>query len=168
MSTPGNAAALKERWAKLSAQERTGITIAALLVGVLTVWLGFIGPSLQTWRTADAKTRALNSQLQQMQSLQAQARQLQAQAQPGLAQADALLTLKQTTQQVLGMSAQIHVVNDRATVTLKDATPEALAQWLAQARLNARSVPLEARLNRAASAEPPRWNGTLTMSLPAP
>jgi general secretion pathway protein M len=66
------------------------------------------------------------------------------------------------------------------------ATPaDTLAQWLSQARSNARAVPREAHLTRPAqgapapsSPSPPaaaraaepsavRWDGTLVMSLPA-
>ena len=50
---------------------------------------------------------------------------------------------------------------------------EALAQWLAQARVNARAAPSEARLARTASVAAPgaaasaaAWDGTLVMSLP--
>ena len=59
------------------------------------------------------------------------------------------------------------MAGERATVTLKDASADALAEWLAQARLNARSVPLEARLVRASTAGISTWSGVLVMSLPA-
>jgi general secretion pathway protein M len=103
--------------------------------------------------------------LQQMQTLQAQAQSIQ--AQPPLAYDDAVRALKLATQQSLGTTAQISIGADRATITLQSAQPAALAQWLTQARLNARSVPQEARLNRVAEAGIFLWNGTLTMSLPA-
>ena len=85
----------------------------------------------------------------------------------GLAYDDAVRALKLATQQSLGASAQISVVGDHAAITLQNAEPQALAQWLTQARLNARSVPSEARLTRAPSPGPALWNGTLTMALPA-
>ena len=61
----------------------------------------------------------------------------------------------------------------------------ALNQWLAQARSNARTTPLEARLTRSAAAPtsantplpvtlgnpsiaPPQWDGTVVLALPAP
>ena len=40
------------------------------------------------------------------------------------------------------------------------------AQWLTQVRVNARSVPVEARLTRGAAPTGATWTGTLVMSLP--
>ena len=165
MSTSSRTSPWKTRWAQLAPKERTGISIALGVVVLATVWLAIVGPGLQQWRTAEAKARALDAQLQQMQTLQAQAQSIQ--AQPALAYEDAVRALKLATQQALGATAQISLVGDRASVTLQNAQPQALAQWLTQARLNARSVPAEARLTRAPSPGPVLWNGTLTMALPA-
>jgi len=67
-------------------------------------------------------------------------------------------------------------------VVIKAVPAEALAQWLAQARGNARAVPREVHLTRAGAAAPnapaapaaaaaapaaPTWDGTLVMGLPA-
>ena len=41
-------------------------------------------------------------------------------------------------------------------------SPDALAQWLVQARLNARALPSEARLVRSAAGT---WDGTLVLNL---
>lgn len=165
MSTAVRTSAWQARWAQLAPKERTGISMAIALVVIATLWLAVVGPGLQQWRTADTKTRALNAQLQQMQTLQAQAQSIQ--AQPALGYDDAVRALKLATQQTLGATAQISVVGDRALVTLQSAQPQALAQWLTQARLNARSVPSEARLTRVSNPGPLLWNGTLTMALPA-
>ena len=58
------------------------------------------------------------------------------------------------------------MVGERASVTLKNASPDALAEWLIQARLNARSVPLEARLVRNPAPGGITWSGVLMMALP--
>ena len=119
-----------------------------------------------------------------MQSLQAEAQQLQ--ATPATSPGDAVGALRTALTQRLGSTAQLNVAGDRATVTLKGASADALAQWLAQARSNARATPLEARLTRsaapAAAAAPtgnapvtlgstpvamPRWDGTVVLALPA-
>ena len=163
--TPQAAIAWQTRWAQLAPKERAGIQLATALVALAVLWMLIVGPGLQQWRTADAKARALDAQLQQMQTLQAQARSIQ--SQPALAYDDAVRALKLATQQSLGATAQIQMAGDRANVTLQNATPQALAQWLTQARLNARAVPLEAHLSRAPSPSPLLWNGTLTMGLPA-
>ena len=167
MNTAPRTRPLQARWAQLAPKERTGVLIAITVVVLAIVWLAVVGPGLQQWRTAEAKARALDAQLQQMQTLQAQARSIQ--AQPALAYDDAVRALKLATQQALGTTAQISVVGDRASVTLQSAEPQALALWLTQARLNARSVPSEARLTRAPNLGPGPllWNGTLTMALPA-
>jgi general secretion pathway protein M len=65
--------------------------------------------------------------------------------------------------QRLGTTGRTLVSGDRVTVTLTGAAPEAVAQWLAQARANARALPGEARLNRNASG---LWEGTLVLTLP--
>jgi general secretion pathway protein M len=52
---------------------------------------------------------------------------------------------------------------DRATLTLTGVAPDALAQWLTQARVNARTLPNEAHLHRNAAG---LWEGTLVLALP--
>ena len=103
---------------------------------------------------------------------------------------------------MLGANAQMQVAGgsagDGVLVTLGGTPPDALVQWLSQARGNARAVPREVHLTRsqvsvarpiaftpaaapgampglvpapAAAASGPtraRWDGTLVMSLPAP
>ena len=76
---------------------------------------------------------------------------------------DALRALELTIRQRLGTTARYSIAGERVTVTLTGATPEALAQWLAQARVNARALPAEARLKRTAAGQ---WDGTLVMTLP--
>jgi general secretion pathway protein M len=53
-----------------------------------------------------------------------------------------------------------------ATLTLKGVPAEALAQWLAQARVNAHATLKEARLLRGTAATPPTWDGALVLGLP--
>ena len=167
MSPNNTVEPLQARWRQLSAQEKNLVRLAvALVLGVL-VWQLSLKPALTTLRTADAQARALDTQLQRMQALQAQAQTLQ--KQPVLGFDEAVRALTSATQQTLGATAQLSIAGERASVTLKNASPDALAGWLAQARLNARSVPTEARLMRAAapdSATSVTWSGTLTMSLP--
>jgi general secretion pathway protein M len=156
---------LRTRWTRLPGREKNLVRLAALLVLAFLLWQFSVAPALATLRTADAQAKALGTQLQQMQALQAQAQSLQ--KQPPLGFDEAVRALTAATQQTLGTSAQVGVAGDRASITLKNATPDALAQWLEQARLNARSTPVEARLVRAGSPESPSWSGTLVMGLPA-
>jgi general secretion pathway protein M len=48
-------------------------------------------------------------------------------------------------------------------VTLTGTGADALAQWLTQARVNARALPGEAHLSRNAAG---MWEGTLVLTLP--
>ena len=157
--------ALATRWSQLQPQEQRGITLATALLVLVGLWFTSVGPNLQQLRSANAKGLALDAQLQQMHALQVQAQTMQ--VQPALTYDDAVRALKLATTQSLGGSAQIIISGDRATVTLQNAQPQAITQWLTQARLNARSVPLEAKLTRANANSPALWNGTLTLSLPA-
>ncbi|MDO8285289.1 MAG: type II secretion system protein GspM [Rhodoferax sp.] len=155
---------LTARWNQLAPREKSLLGAALAVIALALVWQLVLAPSLRTLRTATAQGLALDAQLQHMQSLQAQAKALQKQA--PLAYDDALRALNQATKQTLGSTAQVSAVAERATVTLQAARADALAQWLAQARVNARSTPLEARLTRMATPAGVTWSGTLVMTLP--
>ena len=155
---------LLARWAQLAPRERSMLLIAITVVLAALLWQLLLAPSLQTLRTASAQAQALDMQLQHMQSLQAQAKALQQQAPMGYD--DAVRALNLATKQTLGSSAQISVNGERAHVTLQATSADALAQWLAQTRLNARATPVEARLTRIATPAGVTWSGTLVMGLP--
>ena len=170
---------LQARWDALAGRERVFLLLAATVVAAAALWWLALAPALATLRAADAQHRVLDAQLQQMRSLQAQATALQ--SQPKLGGDDAQRTLDALLKQKLGASAQMSVAGDRASITLKGANADALAQWLTQARINARAVPSEVRLVRSAmsgsgSAAPGAaasgagnavWDGTLVLNLPA-
>ena len=155
---------LHARWARVAPREKYLVRLAAGLLLAALLWLLILAPALATLRSADAQARMLDAQLQHMQVLQAQAQALQKQAPLGFD--DALRALNSATGQSLGAAGQLNVMGDRASVTLKGASADALAEWLTQARVNARSVPLEARLVRATTPGAATWNGVLVMSLP--
>lgn len=175
MNTP-----LQERWKTLAPREQNLILAAGTVVALALLWWVALAPALNTLRTAPARHAALDAQLQRMQNLQAEALQLQ--AAPRSAPGDSVASLRSSLTQRLGATAQLSLVGDRATVTLKGAPADALAQWLAQARSNALAVPVEARLTRSAAAAAPaptatlgnapaaaapRWDGSLVLALPA-
>lgn len=154
-------APLRARWQQLAPRERTLVGAAAVLVGLaLLYWLA-IAPAAATLRSADTAHRALDEQLQRVLGLQAQARALQALPRQNRDEAQRLL--EASVQQRLGTSARTTILGERVTVTLSGTSPEALAQWLAQARVNARAVPSEARLTRNPAG---LWDGTLVLNLP--
>lgn len=161
------------RWNALASRERNLLLVAAtIVVGALLWWLA-LAPALATLRAADVQHQKLDAQLQQMQVLQVQAMVLQ--AQPKLTGDDAQRTLAALLKQTLPGTAQMSVAGDRATVTLKGAGADALAQWITQARINARAIPSEVRLVRSAAnnagapavSRAVTWDGTLVLTLPA-
>ena len=173
MRWPAAFAPVQARWQTLAAREQTLLLTAAGVVGLALVWWLLIAPPVATLRQADALQRSLDAQAQKMQVLQAQALALQ--SQPKLSRDDALRALEASIKQRLGAGAQLNVLGERVTVTLKNIPAEALAQWLVQARVNARAIPSEARLVRSTNpATPPipgsrtpvAWDGTLVLSLP--
>ena len=167
MSKPSSASLLgplQARWRRLAARERTVLAGAVALVVLALLWQLVLSQALQTLRTSTAQATALDAQIQHMQSLQNQTSALQRQA--PLSYDDALRALNTATKQTLAATAQVNVVADRANVTLQAANADALALWLAQVRLNARSVPVEARLTRGTAPAGATWSGTLVMSLP--
>lgn len=179
MSTPISNS-LQKRWKTLAPREQNLILAAGTVVALALLWWVALAPALNTLRTAPARHAALDAQLQRMHSLQAEALQLQ--AAPRSAPGDAVASLRSALTQRLGATAQLSLAGDRATITLKGAPADALAQWLAQARSNALAVPVEARLTRspaaaaptppatlgnAPAAAAPRWDGSLVLALPA-
>ncbi|MEY2952178.1 MAG: hypothetical protein RLZZ401_265 [Pseudomonadota bacterium] len=155
---------LHTRWQALVPRERAGVQLAALLVALALLWWLLLAPAWQTLRTADLQRRALDLQVQQMRALQAQAQALK--SAPPLTGSEAARALEAAVKQRLGASAQLNVVGERASVTLKGASPEALAQWLAQVRVNAHALPLESHLVRSGDAGGTKWDGTVVLRLP--
>lgn len=155
------ASLLRARWEGLAPREKMLVAGAAALVGAVLLWLVAIGPALGTLRTAEEQHRSLDAQLQRMRSLQEQARSLQ--SQPKQSHEEALRLLELSVRQRLGTSARLAIAGERATITLSGTPADALAQWLAQARVNARALPNEARLARNSGG---LWEGTLVLTLP--
>jgi general secretion pathway protein M len=152
---------LRARWERLAAREKMLTAGAAALVGLALVWWILFAPALAMLRSAEAQHRALDAQLQQMLRLKAQAEAMQAQPRQG--HDEALRLLESSIREALGTTARYTIAGERVTVTLAGASSEALAQWLTQARVNARALPGEARLQRNAAGS---WDGTLVLTLP--
>lgn len=169
----------RARWAAMAPRERQLVGGAIALVALALLWWIALAPALKTLRAAPAEHAKLDAQLQQMTTLQAQAKALQ--AQPRANRDEAMKALEGGVRASLGPAAQIQQqgASDGVNITLRNVPADALAQWLAQARGNARAVPREVHLTRAAgspapekaapadAAAKPRWDGTLVMSLPA-
>ena len=137
-------------WPELAPREQRMVVIAGTLVLLALVWWVALAPALRTLATAPAAHAELDAQLQQMSALQIQAKALQ--SQPRANREDALRALETSVRQGLGPNAQIQVAGAGAgegvLVTLRATPADGLAQWLAQARGNARAVPREVHLTR--------------------
>jgi general secretion pathway protein M len=155
---------LHARWAQLAPREKTMLLGAVTVVLLAVLWQLLLAPAMRTLRTAPAQAQQLDTQLQRMLSLQAQAKSLQQQA--ALGYDDAVRALNLATKQTLGITAQVSISGERATITLQATGADTLAQWLAQVRLNARATPVEARLTRLATPAGVSWSGVLVMALP--
>lgn len=173
--------ALQQRWQTLATRERQALALAALVLVLALFWWVGLAPALRTLRSTEARQHGLDAQWQQMQSLQSQARELQQQTR--LSRQEALQALESSVRQRLGASGQLTVQGERATLVLKAVPATALAQWLSQARANARVLPVEVRLSRsnaapggnpnnpgaprpAPSVAEPAWDGSLVLALP--
>ncbi|KWT97353.1 MULTISPECIES: type II secretion system protein GspM [unclassified Variovorax] len=171
-------------WPELEPREQRLIGAAAALVLLALLWWVALAPALRTLSAAPAEHARLDAQLQQMTTLQTQAKALQ--AQPRASRDDAVRALESSVRQSLGPNAQLQPAasGDGITVAVRTVPADTLAQWLAQARSNARAVPREAHLARGAQSGPAaagaapaagarnnerpavRWDGTLVMGLP--
>lgn len=168
MKTATALSPLKDRWAAVNPREQRLIRIAALLVGVALVWWLLVAPPLRTLTQGTTEQDKLEVQWQKMQNLRAEALALQ--AVPKINRDEALRALDAAVRQQFGAAGQLSVLGDSATVTLRNSPANALAQWLPQARVNARALPSEVRLTRSNSTPPGQamWSGTIVMTLPPP
>ena len=169
--SPGRASqwrqTLSRRWLALAPRERRVVRIAAVLLVAALLWWLLLAPALATLRMARVQQPVLEAQLLQMGALQQQARELQ--AAPKIDYDQALRAVEAATKQRFGNTAQFAVLGERATVTLRGATADALAAWLAQVRIDARALPGEVRLVRSPVAgipTNPGWDGTVVLTLP--
>ena len=156
-----NQSGLAHKWTQLAPRERHLVAGAAGLVVAAAVWWLLLAPALAVVRSAEAQHRALEIQMQRMLSLRAQAVALQSQPRQTADEAGRLL--EATVKEKLGTNARMTIAGERVTIALTGASPEALGQWLIQARTNARALPVEARLTRNAAS---LWDGTLVLALP--
>lgn len=150
--------------ARLAPREQRAVTLAVWALGLLLLWWVGVAPALSTLRQAPERHARLDVQLSQMRGLAATASALRANNRTQPPPRDDVLRFLEQATAGLGGTGQLSVLGDRATLTLRGTPPEGLAQWLAQARINARLVPQEARLTRQPGS--PGWNGTLVLAGP--
>jgi general secretion pathway protein M len=156
-----NARQVRARWNLLAPREQLLVASAAALVAVALLWWIALAPALATLRAADEQHRVLDAQLQHMLRLQAQAQQMQ--GLPRQPPDESMRQLELAIRQSLGLSARYTISGERVTISLTGAHAEAVAQWLTQARVNARALPSEARLSRNPTGG---LDGTIVVNLP--
>lgn len=152
---------LRAKWQAASKREQALLLWALGVVAMALLWWLALAPALAVHKTADASARALETQLQHMQRLQAQARALQ--ALPTLDAPETRRALEASLAMLAG-AAQLSVQMDRVVFTLKGAPASRLALWLGGVRQNAHLVPTEAHLKRNGADA---WDGSVVFVLPA-
>jgi general secretion pathway protein M len=158
---------LRAQWQGLPPRQRLLLAGAMGVLLAVFLWWVALAPALATLRTAPAQHQILDAQLSAMRQLQAQALAMREamQALPPLSREEAQRALEATIRQNLGETARLTLSAEGATLTLSGVSGQALAQWLTQARVEARTLPTEAHLNRQANG---LWEGRMTLLLPAP
>ena len=157
---------LRDRWAAANPREQRLIRSAVALICLALVWGLLVAPPLRTLSQGELEQSRLGVQSQKMQSLRARALALQ--ALPKISRDEALRALDAAVRQQFGAAAQLSVLGDSATVTLRNAPADTLAQWLPQARINARATATEVRLTRTNTGPLGQgvWSGSIVLSLP--
>ena len=160
---------LRARWQALSPREQRGVSVLGALVGVVLFWAITIAPALNTLRDSDNRRAQIGQQQAHMLALQAQAKALQTRT--PLSRDEALRTLQGLTPNA---QMQLNVQGDRVAVQLKAVPAPTLANWLAQVRSQAQTLPVEAHLTRsnttgtapAATSPVVAWDGSVVLRLP--
>jgi len=153
-------APLQARLQTLNPRERALVSAMLAALGLLLLWMVFIRPVWKTWREVPAQAEVLEAQWLQMQRLASEAQQLKGQSPITAAQATEAL---QAATQRLGAVGQLAIVGDRATLTLKAASPDQLRSWLGEARQGARTRPIELQLQRDSTGH---FSGRVVVALP--
>ena len=140
-----------QRWMDLSGRERAGLSLALGLLALALVWSVGVEPAWRQWQQGQARTQTLQTQWQDLQALQAQVSALKGQSR---VRPDDAARLLQASVATLGPNASLALNGDMATVQFKGASAAALSKWLAQARVQALALPVQARLSRMAATGP--------------
>lgn len=154
-------AAWQARWSQASAREQTLVRIAISVLLLAALWFIALRPAWVGLKAARAQAPVVRAQYEQVLQLQAQANALRAQASGAPIDGAAVL---QSALSGLEKNARMAVQAERATVSFKDAKPEALARFLEQARLTAHASTQEMHLSQTGGL----WTGKLVLLLPAP
>ncbi len=146
-------------WSARAPRERLALRAAAILLGLLVVWLLGVQPAWRTLRETPAQLDRLDTELAQMQRIAAESRELRNAAPVTTAQAGATV---QSATSALGAGARVVLQGERATLTLNGVSAQALMEWLTEVRGAARARPVEAQLSRSGTG----YSGSVVLQLP--
>jgi len=159
---------LDKRWqafmGRLAPRERLALQSAAWLLAGLLVWGVAIAPAWRVLQAAPERQARLIPQGHAMRAMAAEARALQQSetARPA-AWPERLRALESSSARLLKDQARLNPSGEQVSVTLQDASPQALAQWLQEVRTGAGLRPVRAQLERTGTSGPVRWRGTLVL-----
>ena len=145
-------------WRARTPRERQAVAVVVLVLALFAAWSVLVQPALRTLREAPAQLDQLDARYQQMQRIAAESAALR--GTPRVAPGQAAQALRAATDR-LGAQGKLLLQGDRATLTLTGVDPEALRNWLSEARSGARARPVEAQLQRG----PTGYSGTLGLTL---
>jgi len=162
--------AVQHFWDHRSQRERVllGLTAAGLVLAAML--LVAILPAWRTLQVAPQAQTRLDAQWQHMQMLQMESAALLKQAKREFKEAALRDSLAP-----LGASAQLHMGQTSAELSLHNAAPDALALWLLDSRRESGAVVREAHLQRSPALlqsgnsgpdGPSHWSGRLLLDLP--
>lgn len=162
--------ALRTAWQQRSVRERRWLLACAALLTPIILWQWAMAPAWSVWREAPVRQTRIDAQTRQMLQLQAQAQSLQA-APARIDRRTALSVLQAEADRLLGPGAQLQPQGEHVLVTLRAAPATGLAQWLALARSQAQTLPLQVQLERPEASTTAHtvevvWQGSLLMRLP--
>ena len=161
-------AAISRIFQGLQPRERVAVGLVIGTVVAYLLWALALAPAWRHLQAAPARHQAADAQLAEVTALAQEAQSLSAQrGAQTVSRTDAVRAIELATQQTLGATARLNVSGDRVTVQLTAATPDTLARWLSQARLNARLMPTETRLQRSGEGAALRLSGTVVLAGPA-
>jgi general secretion pathway protein M len=158
-----------KRWqafsARLAPRERLALQSAAWLLGGLLVWSVAIAPAWRVLQSAPERQARLLPQAHAMRAMAAEARALRASEAPQPQDwSERLRALEASSARLLQDQARLSPAGEQVSVTLRDVSPTALAQWLQEVRTGARLRPIRTQLQRAGTPAATHWSGTLVLA----
>ena len=151
-------------------KDRQRLLVLASVFLALMLWTWNLAPALKTLREVPLQLTQLDAQTQQLKAMQAQAQTLQ--KSPRIKSNEAASLLQKAASEVLGNGARLNIEGTRATLTLSGVSADSLTQFVALARTQSQTMPIEAHLQKfSASVSASKdsielWRGALILSLP--